>query len=106
IKADSLTQAVLDSGTVLTYIKITNTTTNTASIVNADKYMDIIFSVGNIGLYSYYNFTGLQFRYIIIPGGVRAGRLAAGVLQTYTKEQLRAMSYEEVMQLLERSKNE
>jgi hypothetical protein len=40
---------------------------------------------------------GNYFRYVIIPGGVAGGRMTSGAASGYTIEQLRAMSYEEVL---------
>jgi hypothetical protein len=99
IVADSITQPILDSGIVLTYMKITNSANSQTIIVNADKYIEQLLSVGKISLYAPFDYSGYYFRYVIIPGGVPAGRLASG--SRYSRAQLEAMSYEEVMKLFE-----
>ena len=99
IKVDSLTQPILDSGIVLTYLKSNSSPTQ---IVNANAYMDEVYSVGSINLYSSYDYSGFSYRYIIIPGGVsiKNARVAASALQIYTKKQPKEMSYEDVIKLM------
>ena len=104
IQADSLTQAVLDSGLVLSYIKYTNTAGAT-QVESAGTFMREILGLKSIALYSYYyDLTDVPYRYIIIHGGAAAGnRLAAGtqpLLQGHTKEEWQAMRYEQVVSLL------
>jgi hypothetical protein len=114
--APSLTQAVIDNGAVLGYVKITGETAvrPLGSVVNT--------GLGGIAEYSFMmpapntlrftvtrisgTYTPLitdQFRYVIIPGAVAGGRPTNGtvntVLQTYSMDQLKAMSYEQVKAL-------
>ncbi len=104
ITADSITQAVLDSGLVLSYIKYTNAA-NQPQVENAGNYMEEVYGVQNIQLYSYtYDYTGIAFRYIVIHGGTSiAGRLSGSsstLINGYTKAQWQAMSYDKVISLL------
>src|SRR5947209_15618036 len=46
IKADSITQAILDSGVVVTYMKYTDPSTQVTNVVNAENYMDVEYSLG------------------------------------------------------------
>jgi len=106
LAADSITQAVLDSGVVIGYIEYTNSASQT-QVENASSYMEEVFGVGSVHLYSaYYDLTGANYRYIIIPGGgaMVAGRSAnaANTIQGYTKAQWQAMTYEQVMALLKK----
>ncbi len=103
ITADSLTEAVLDSGIVLTYMKVNDPSTNQTQIVNADAYMQEIFSVGQIDLLSSYDYSGLSYRYVIIPGGVALGKTGLGSSVNYTKQQLKNMPYDQVIKLLNKS---
>ena len=41
-------------------------------------YVDIVFFLNTIQIYSNIDLTGVPFRYILIPGGVNAGRPANG----------------------------
>src|SRR5947209_4484785 len=77
ITADSLTQAVLDSGLVLTYLKYTPSS-GQSIVVNASSYLQEIFSAGSIQLFSRVDYSGFEYRYIIIPGGVHVERAASG----------------------------
>jgi hypothetical protein len=103
IAADSVSQAVLDSGIVLCYIKYTNTA-GQLQVENASVYIEIVLGVKTITLYSYtYNYTGVNFRYVIIPGGTKInGRTIADAttIQGYTKAQWQAMPYDSVMKLI------
>lgn len=100
ITADSITQSVLDSGLVLTYIKYTNSA-GQSRVESADTYMQTVLGLKSIQLYSYvYDLTGVPFRYIVVQGGTPlGGRLAAGsdLIQGFTKAQWKAMTYEEVL---------
>jgi hypothetical protein len=104
ITADSVTQAVLDSGLVLCYIKYTNAASQT-QVESADSSMETVLGVKSITLYSYtYNFTGTDFRYIVVHGGVNInGRSAApsATIRGYTKAEWKAMSYDKVVAVLE-----
>lgn len=104
ITADSITQAVLDSGLVLSYIKYTNAAGAT-QVESAGTFMREILGLKSIALHSYYyDFTDVPYRYIIIHGGSGAGnRLQAAtqlLIQGHTKEEWQAMSYEQVTALL------
>jgi hypothetical protein len=103
VTADSCTQAVLDSGLVLCYIKYTNSSGKT-QVESASNYMSVVLGVKVIALYSYYyDFTGVPFRYIIIHGGTAIGsRLSdsAKLLQGHTKEEWNSMSYDRVISIL------
>jgi hypothetical protein len=103
IAADSLTQAVLDSGLVLSYIKYTNAAGQT-QVENTDTYMEEVLGLKSIKLYSYaYDFTGVPFRYIIIHGGTDIGNrssASSALIQGHTRREWKSMSYEQVTVLL------
>jgi len=103
ITADSITQAVLDSGLVLSYIKYTNSSSQ-VQVENAGNYMEEVYGLQSINLYSYgYDYTGVSFRYVIIHGGSNiTGRLAdtSTLIRGYTKKEWQAMPYDKVMALL------
>ncbi len=42
----------------------------------------------------------LEYRYILIPGAVSGGRFISGAAAGYTSDQLKAMPYEQVRQLM------
>jgi hypothetical protein len=55
-------------------------------------YLKLLTTTGSVSLVA-----GNYFRYVIVPGGVAGGRMSSGPAAGYTIEQLRAMSYEEVI---------
>lgn len=97
LRADSLTQRIIDSGIVITYLKFTDPSTQATTIVNAGTYMEEDFSVGQIKLYSQYNFSSYNYRYVLIPGGVKVGRMSSG--QIISKSNAKNVSYEDAMRL-------
>lgn len=123
----AITQAILDSGVVLvygkldgyttvvwpanqvsllpivvTYIEGSTTYTDTWSALTTPDTLRLNF-VDDKNLYGSIS-NAHQFRYVIVPGGVaisseRVGTRGATVGGRYTREQLRAMSYEQVARL-------
>lgn len=115
ITAPGITQAILDQGIVLSYVRSGGT-------VYALPFL-FAFGGGTVGvagqpavgrlIYILYNpltggappggllFSGLDIRYVIIPGGVLGGRAAnQGVGGTgYTEAELKAMPYEKICRL-------
>jgi hypothetical protein len=122
--APGITQAILDQGVVLSYIKFplpANTTYPLPAVLNGvavNAVASSIFVENTIGILriKHMNITdnvdpgipvgGTQYRYILIPGGVAGGRggstekMADIKGQLYTESQLKAMSYSEVCSLL------
>jgi hypothetical protein len=136
VRLDSaITQAVLDSGVILTYGKLdgyvssvwptdqvallpivvtytsgADTVSDTWSAYATPDSLRINF-VNNGNIYNSIS-NAHQFRYIIIPGGVAiSSSLSAtvgargAVARRYTRQQLQAMSYEQVAQLFHIPRN-
>ncbi|HMO33200.1 MAG TPA: hypothetical protein PKE63_08725 [Lacibacter sp.] len=117
--APAVTQAVLDNGVVLGYMRgsATSSILSGSSVVQL-PYFDAIFydqfkmffTVGNIlhgyqsdapwGVASLNNFNH-SFRYIAISGTTAGGRFIDGSAAGYTIDQLRQMSYDQLIQLLQ-----
>jgi len=90
IPATSITQAIIDSGLVVTYVQ--NLFNNDGSIVNTLTYagfMEVDFLVGQINIEVLSDISGAQFRYVVIPGSL----LASSVFKGYTKQQIRTMDF-------------
>jgi hypothetical protein len=108
IVANAITQPILDSGMVLCYIKYSGSS-NQVQVENANAYMETVFGLNSIALYSYvYDFTGISFRYIVVPGGVPiTGRTAytPGNIQGYTRAQWNAMPYEKAIAIINSTTN-
>ena len=113
----SLTQVILDNGTVLTYMKPGTTTSvyllpinlyytnpqsyeNHGTIIAVGKLIYTFQNVSN-GVVGNFAPTSNQYRYILIPGGVLGGRLTNGesTYYGYTTQQLQNMSYEQVLEI-------
>jgi hypothetical protein len=115
ITAPGITQAILDQGVVLSYVR-------SGGVTYALPFL-FAWGGGTVGvagqpavgrlIYILYNpltgdappggllFSGLDIRYVIIPGGVSGGRAAGpGIGGTgYTAEELKAMPYQKVCAL-------
>lgn len=109
--APAVTAAVVDNGIVLSYYRsATSGTTQLPYIfgltTNLMQYNSIL-KTGTITYFVANQTTGIatgviptgDFRYVVIPGSVGGGRLMQGALAGYSIDQLRNMSYEQVLQL-------
>ncbi len=107
IPATPITQEILDSGLVLSYVAayVSNPSgSGTSEIVeNASDFMSVIYTVGNIEVDGFPgvdfnstngNFSG-NFRYVVIPGKVLAESIAKG----YSKAQIGSLSFDQATQL-------
>ncbi len=97
INAASITAPILDSGIVLSYIGVPNgSDTSVLTVAEAATLYGPISQemfVGKINLYSLFDYSDFLYRYVIIKGTILVSR-ANG--QTYTKDELEAMSYKDV----------
>jgi len=100
IDAPAITQDILDKGIILTYLAFVDNS-GTTNVANASVYIDEVYYPGKIDLSSFFDYSNLKYRYVIIAGTLPA-RMRSGVA-SYTKEQLQAMSYDDVMKLLGQS---
>ena len=55
---------------------------------------------GGTGAFNSTAMSTISFRYVIIPGGVAASRITSGPAKGYTVTQLRALSYNQALALL------
>lgn len=112
----SITQAIMDQGLVLGYIKGEPNTPSLSSQVFQlpylvgngfgflDQYELVLNAPGNIRFlyksdfaWSAAQLAPISFRYIIIPGGVAGGRVMNGAPAGYTVDQLKKMTYKEII---------
>ena len=125
VAAPSLSQAILDQGVILAYVKTTNSVTAVAlpwtlpvtltTFVETgyrpalNKIVYYFYIPNNVSTTTPVAFTSIeggvaQFRYVIIPGGVGGGRSSQKTASIngiyYTESQLRAMSYVQICNLL------
>jgi len=100
ITAPAITQRILDSGVIVTYLSIVDNN-NVTNVVNASVYfINEIFTPGSIALGSRVDYTGFNYRYVIIPGTIVAGHMVSGPAKGYTQNQLETMGYDAVQKLL------
>jgi Collagen triple helix repeat (20 copies) len=117
--APSMTQAILDQGLTMVYHTFVSGGGSPTGGANAQSlpynvgigggnFVEVNYrpAVGRVFVYLHnvlpgtggFGFlAGHYFRYIIIPGGVSGGRMMNGSASGYTIEQLKAMSYDEVI---------
>jgi hypothetical protein len=122
VAAPSLSQSVLDQGTILAYYRNVPTGNNPVSLAANFNAGGTLFEINfraalNRIVYFYWvpanpgvavgptSITGgaTQFRYIIIPGSIAGGRgVNPGIGGTgYTEAEIKAMPYEKVCELLQ-----
>lgn len=100
INAPAITQGILDSGIILSYVKDTDGYIYHASDIGIYP----AYAVGLIDVLSFYNdYTGTPFRYVIIPGSVSAGNISSGPAKGLTTKELKEMSYKDIEKLLKLS---
>src|SRR5579862_5208661 len=99
----AITQTVLDSGVILSYIQ--NLFNNDGSIVNVldyAGYMEVDYVLGQIRIQVLSDVSGAQFRYVIIPGAILT---QSASFKNYTKQQIKAMDYSTASRLLQEATN-
>jgi hypothetical protein len=97
--APGITQTVLDSGIILTYIGIPNGIT-VSEVLPASPYVQELYVLDSIYLSSDTTFVnGLDYRYVVVPGAVSDGQMVSGPAKGMTKEQLQTMSYQAAMKM-------
>lgn len=101
LAAPSLTQAILDSGVILTYVnfKATNGTYHISPISSLNYFISEDYSVGTVNLLSTQDLTGLAYRYVTIPGSKLAGNKSSGAIQGYTIQELKALPFEDLQKI-------
>jgi uncharacterized membrane protein len=108
LNTPALTNAVLDQDVVLGYIQFFDGNNDT-TIAIAGTVLEENYGVGYIELSSLapaatptsgFNFTGYNYRYVIIPGDIQVTSTAGSVVTTYTKARLKAMDYPTLSRLL------
>ncbi len=103
ISAPGITSGILDSGVILSYIQFTdqNNAVHIQSIASLSNVLFEDYSVGKINFYSFIDLSGYSYRYTLIPGSLKTGNSAATQkVKGYTIQELKAMPYEQVQQVL------
>jgi len=101
ITASALTSDILNKGAVLSYLAIppqTGTDTVFFSLSEANTLLSPISQalyVGEIDIYAVSDYSGLLYRYVLIPGTILTNGYNGKV---YTKQELSTMTYSQVKQ--------
>lgn len=96
----SLTQKIVDSGIILTYVAFKDNS-NVTNVLSATPYFTvIIYYADSIYLEAPIDLTGIFFRYVLVPGSVAAGTVTSGPAKGMTVAQLQTMSYAAIRKLL------
>ncbi len=108
ITAAGLTASILDNGVVLSYVGFPGSGTSgtdtavfsisESSTLNAPISQALF--VGEIDLYALSDYTGVLYRYVLIPGTIITNGIG-GV--KYTKQQLQTMTYSQVRKIVSAS---
>ncbi|HVM87489.1 MAG TPA: hypothetical protein VMT76_04825 [Puia sp.] len=102
ITSTYITQEILDSGLVLSYIEDNNG--NISDISNYSGFLDVYYAVGKMTIDSYnVDLTnGGYVRFVLIPGTIL---VTNSILKNYTKEQLKAIDYSVISKALNLNTN-
>ena len=94
VTSSKVTQSVVNSGVVLTYVIQYITTGGDTVISSADNILNPLLSIHTIDLtWEGGNINGVPYRYVIIPGNVLT-------TNNWTPKQLKSLNYTEVTKLL------
>ena len=98
ITAGKLTQSVLDHGTVTTYIKFTGST----EVFNPTDFGLLpSYNLNAIDLFAQGDYTGVFFRYVIIPGTVQTSStingVRSGTASTFSSADIKKMTYAQLL---------
>lgn len=99
ITAKAITADILNKGSVLTYLLVSDPLSGDSSVISGSLAFEEHFLVGSINLYSPTTYTGFQYRYVVVPAKV-AVTGANGTVTTYTREQLSKMDYSSLSAVL------
>jgi hypothetical protein len=104
ITAPSITKAILDSGIVLAYVNAADPTSGLYFVKDVSSLPQFFyedFSVGSTYISSFStDLSGTPYRYVTIPGNLVTTTGNRRTVKGYTQEELRAMPYEQVQQIL------
>jgi hypothetical protein len=103
LTAPAITQAVLDSGVILSYVQ--NLFNNDGSIVNVldySGYLEVTYKVDEIDISVLSDISGAQFRYVVIPGSILTQSVS---FKNYTKQQIRSMDFATATRLVNEATN-
>jgi hypothetical protein len=102
IIAPSITQGILDSGLVVSYIQYTDQNTGEVHIQSIASLGSLIwddYSLGKVNMFANLNLSDYLYRYVAIPGSKKVNGNTNKV-KGYTTAELKAMSFEQLQKVL------
>jgi hypothetical protein len=101
ISAPSITQDILDSGLVLSYIQYTdnNNSEHIQSVASLGSLIWDDYSLGQINMFANLNLSGYLYRYVVIAGSKKVNGSTMKI-KGYTPSELKAMSYDQLQKVL------
>lgn len=102
ITASAITSDILNKGSVIGYLLIGDPLSNNgsdSSVINASLAMEEHFAVGSISLLAPADYSGAQYRYVVVPSKV-AVTSQDGSVKTYTSKEMSEMDYNTLTGLL------
>ena len=99
VTAPQITTKVLNTGSVVGYLLLPDPVTGDSSAVNAINYVTEYFTPGYVDIYAGADFSGIYYRYVIIPGKITITDSKGNPL-TYTSDQMKKMDYTTLTGLL------
>ena len=109
ISAPSITQGILDSGVILTYYNLANTSSPADLITGSAAVAYRIYedySLGQIYIESFqYDLSGGQMRYVTIPGSKLETVNSVKTYKGYTVADLKAMPYDKAAKIVVAASN-
>jgi hypothetical protein len=99
VTAPQITSKILNTGSVVGYLLLPDPLTGDSSIVNAVNYVTEYFTPGYIDILATGDFSGIEYRYVIIPAKVTITD-DKGNPQIYTSDQIKKMDYTTLTGLL------
>jgi hypothetical protein len=102
IAAPSITQGVLDSGLVVSYIQYTDQNTGEVHIQSIASLGSLIwddYSVGKVNMFANLNLSDFLYRYVVIRGTTKINGTTTKI-KGYTPSELKALSFEQLHQVL------
>jgi hypothetical protein len=103
ITASALTENIIDSGIILTYINFAQAgaAADIQAVSSLNYFISEDYMVGQINILSTEDLSGLPYRYVIIPASKTTGNsVATRKVNGYTTSQLKAMSYAQAQQVI------
>ncbi|HVY75512.1 MAG TPA: hypothetical protein VG890_11815 [Puia sp.] len=104
VNAPSITQGILDSGIVLSYVNIGSSSAPDIVATSSINYVVLFeeFTVGKIYLTisPYDDLSDMPYRYVTIPGSKIEGNRTTGSVNGYTIQELKKLPYEQAQKIV------